>query len=443
MTIPQAARDLRARRVSCRELTEHCLDQIAKLNPRLNAFITVTAAHARAQAATLDRELAEGHDRGPLHGIPVAHKDLIHTRGIRTTSGSKFFADFVPTDDAVVASKLAAAGAVLVGKTGLHECAYGVTSENPHFGVIRNPHDPDRTPGGSSGGSAVAVACEMALMATGTDTGGSIRLPASYCGIVGLKPTYGLVDRAGVQPLGFSLDHIGPMTRTVACARLSLDAMVPARPHNAVPLIRDLRIGLPENFYFDQCSAGIRDAVHHAAREAESLGAHVEIIPVPNISSLNAVSRLILLVEASALYEPYWPRRGDFGADVLALLDQGRMVPATDYVNAQRLRKLLASEFRALFRRIDCLFTPTTPSPAQRIGAKQIELNGEMTDARVASTSLVRAMNVIGFPALSMPCGRQDGLPFGLQIIARPFDEDLLFAIGEALEAQHLALADR
>jgi len=434
VTIPEAALALRSRQISCRELTEHCLDQIAKLDPRLNAFLTVTAEQARAQAAALDRELADGQDRGPLHGIPIAHKDLIHTQGIRTTSGSKFYADFVPADDAPVVSNLARAGAVLVGKTGLHECAYGVTSENPHFGVIRNPHDPERTPGGSSGGSAVAVACQMAFQATGTDTGGSIRLPASYCGVVGLKPTYGLVDRSGIQPLGSSLDHIGPITRSVACARLSLDAMAPRRPRSAPRPLAELCIGLPENFYFAQCSPAIRDAVHRAASQAEALGARVETVRVPDIASLNAVSRLILLVEASALYEPYWSRREDFGADVLALIDQGRLVPATAYVNAQRLRKSLAAEFRAVFHRVDFLFTPTTPATAQRIGARQIELAGEMIDARVASTSLVRAINVIGFPALSLPCGQENGLPFGLQIVARPYEEDLLFAIGEALE---------
>src|SRR5271165_4198931 len=215
MTIRQAAAALRSREISCLELTNRCLDEIAKQNGRLNAFITVTADAARQRALELDRELARGIDRGPLHGIPIAHKDLMWTRGVRTTSGSKLYADFVPDRDAVVVEKLDRAGAVSLGKTGLHELAYGVTSENPHFGVIRNPRDLDRSPGGSSGGSGAAVAAGMVFMATGTDTGGSIRIPASFCGTVGLKPTYGRVSRTGVQPLGFSLDHIGPLTRTV------------------------------------------------------------------------------------------------------------------------------------------------------------------------------------------------------------------------------------
>jgi len=246
VTIAQAAALLRSRSISSVELTDRCLAQIEKLNPRLNAFITVTADASRAQARELDRELANGSDRGPLHGIPIAHKDLIATKGIRTTSGSRLFADFVPDYDAPVARKLADAGAVMLGKTGLHELAYGITSDNPHFGTVRNPHDPDRSPGGSSGGAGAAVATDMAFIGTGTDTGGSIRIPAAFCGVVGLKPTYGLVDRSGIQPLGFTLDHIGPLTRTVADARLALAAM--AGPHALKPApasLKGLRIGLP------------------------------------------------------------------------------------------------------------------------------------------------------------------------------------------------------
>lgn len=438
MTILEAAAALRARQISCVELTSECLQQIARLNPELNAFVTVTEASACARAAELDRELTEGMDRGTLHGIPIAHKDLIWTKGIRTTSGSKLFADYVPDRDAPVAQKLSAAGTVMLGKTGLHELAYGITSDNPHFGTIRNPHDPARTPGGSSGGSGVAVATGMALMATGTDTGGSIRIPASFCGVVGLKPTYGLVSRDGIQPLGFTLDHVGPLTRTVADVRASLAAMAdPALLRPAARTVDQIRIGLPENFYFTQVAAEVREAVVRAARLAEQGGAQIVPVQVPDMEALTAVGRVILLAEASALYEPYLSRREDFGADVLALLDQGRLIPATDYVNAQRLRKVLLDEFHKLFSTIDCLLTPTTPIVAPRIGQQQVEINGEMHDVRIAVTRLTRGMNALGFPALSMPCGRSpEGLPIGLQMIARPFEENLLFAVGEALEAR-------
>ncbi len=436
MTIARAGQALRSRSVSSVELTQQCLDQIAKLNPALNAFITVTGDSALAHAQELDRELAQGADRGPLHGIPIAHKDLMWTRGVRTTSGSKIFADFVPDRDAAVVEKLADAGAVMVGKAGLHELAYGITSDNPHFGTIRNPRNPDHSPGGSSGGSAVAVATEMAFLATGTDTGGSIRVPASFCGVVGLKPTYSLVDRTGVQPLGLSLDHVGPIARTVGDLRLALDAMAePARRKPAPASFREIRIGLPENFYFETVMPEVKAAVREAATRAENLGARVLPIRVPDIEALNTAGLVILLSEAAAVHQSNFHRRDDFGADVLALLDQGSLIPAMDYVNAQRQRKRILGECHALFRTIDCLFTPATPITAPRFGQTEIALDGAKYDTRILTTRFARGINVLGFPALAIPCGvSSDGLPIGLQIVARPFEDNLLLMLGDALE---------
>jgi aspartyl-tRNA(Asn)/glutamyl-tRNA(Gln) amidotransferase subunit A len=277
----------------------------------------------------------------------------------------------------------------------------------------------------------------MVFMATGTDTGGSIRIPAAFCGVVGLKPTYGLVDRSGIQPLGYTLDHIGPLARTVNDARIALDAMAgPATRRPAPASLKDIRIGLPENFYFTHVAPEVSTAVRKTARAAEEFGARVIPVRVPDIDALNTAGRIILLAEASALYEPYMSRRADFGQDVLSLLDQGRLVPATDYLNAQRLRKVLLNEFRALFHDIDCLFTPASATTAPRIGQKQVELGGEMHDTRLATTRLVRGINVLGFPALSIPCGQSEGLPIGLQMIARPFEENLLLLLGEALEGR-------
>jgi aspartyl-tRNA(Asn)/glutamyl-tRNA(Gln) amidotransferase subunit A len=436
MTIAEAGSALRARQVSSVELTRQCLDQIEKLNPVLNAFITVTGDSALAHAEELDRELAQGINRGPLHGIPIAHKDLMWTKGIRTTSGSKIFADFVPACDAPVVAKLAAAGAVMVGKAGLHEIAYGITSDNPHFGTIRNPCNPEHSPGGSSGGSGVAVATGMAFMATGTDTGGSIRVPASFCGIAGLKPTYGLIDRSGVQPLGLSLDHVGPLARTVNDVRLALDAMPGAERRNPAPAsLREVRVGLPENFYFDLVAPEVKAAVLDAAQRAEKLGARVIPIRVPDIEALNTAGLVILLSEGAAVYQPYHHRRGDFGADVLALLDQGSLIAAADYVNAQRQRKRLLAEFHQLFRDIDCLFTPSTPITAPRIGQTETALQGAHYDTRILTTRFARGFNALGFPALSIPCGiSSQGLPIGLQIVGRPLEDNLLLKLGEALE---------
>jgi aspartyl-tRNA(Asn)/glutamyl-tRNA(Gln) amidotransferase subunit A len=440
MTIAEAAQALRSRQVSSVELTQQCLDQIAKLNPVLNAFITVTDDTALARARELDRELGQGIDRGPLHGIPIAHKDLMWTKGVRTTSGSRIFADFVPDRDAAAVEKLAEAGAVMAGKAGLHELAYGITSDNPHFGTIRNPRNPEHSPGGSSGGSGVAVATGMAFVATGTDTGGSIRVPASFCGVAGLKPTYGLIDRRGVQPLGLSLDHVGPLARTVGDVRIALDAMSDvARRKPAPGALQEIRVGLPENFYFDSVTPEVKAAVQQAARRAEKLGVPVTPVRVPDIEALNTAGLVILLSEAAAVHQahihPQSGRRGDFGADVLALLDQGSLIPAMDYVNAQRQRKLFVAQFHQVFRDIDCLFTPATPITAPRIGQSEIALDGVQHNIRFLATRFVRGVNVLGFPALSIPCGDSpEGLPIGLQMIARPFEENLLLALGEALE---------
>lgn len=449
MTIVEAAQALRKRGVSSAELTENALASIASGNARLNAFITVTEEVARTQAKAADAELSRGIDRGPLHGIPIAVKDVFETRGVRTTCGSALFKDNVPARDAAVVEKLAAAGAVLLGKTGMHELAYGITSNNPHFGTIRNPRDPDRIPGGSSGGSGAAVAADMVFMAMGSDTGGSIRIPASFCGIFGLKPTTGRVSRYGVMPLDFSLDHMGPLTRSARDAALTLQAIAGFDPRDEtsaqVPVgdylppagcsVHDVRIGLPENFYFDRLDPDVDAAVRGMAAKAESLGARVVPVRVPDIAALNTVGRMILLAEASAVMEKYLEKRENFGADVLALFDQGRLVPATDYVNAQRLRRMMQREFAKVWSQVDCLFTATTAMAAPRIGETTIQFGEHTEDVRLAATRLVRGINVLGLPALSMPCGAdRRGLPVGLQIVGRPFDEALILRVAAALE---------
>jgi aspartyl-tRNA(Asn)/glutamyl-tRNA(Gln) amidotransferase subunit A len=449
VTILEAAQGLRKHTVSSLELTEAAIERTHKLNPKLNAFITVVEDSARAQAKAADAELAKSVDRGPLHGIPIAVKDVFETRGVRTTCGSALFKEKVPQRDAGVVEKLAAAGAVLVGKTGMHELAYGITSNNPHFGTIRNPRDPDRIPGGSSGGSGAAVGADMVFMAMGSDTGGSIRIPASFCGTVGLKPTSGRVSRYGVMPLDFSLDHMGPLTRSARDAAVTLQAIAGFDPRDETsskePVdsylpapncsIRGVRIGVPENFYFERLDPDVDTAVRRSAAKAESLGAHVIPVRVPDIAALNAVGRVILLAEASALMEKYISERDRFGADVLALFDQGRLLPATDYINAQRLRRLMQRQFSRVWQRVDCLFTPTTAMAAPRIGQTTVQLGGQTEDVRLAATRLVRGINVLGLPALSMPCGvDRIGMPVGLQIVGRPFAEALILQVAAALE---------
>jgi aspartyl-tRNA(Asn)/glutamyl-tRNA(Gln) amidotransferase subunit A len=433
-TILEAAAALRARKVSSRELVFEALGCIAASNLGLRAFITVLETSAQVAAAQADDELAAGIDRGPLHGIPVALKDLFHVRGVPTTAGSKVLADFIPDRDSEVTRRLTAAGAVIVGKTNLHEIAYGITSSNPHYGTVRNPWDTDRIPGGSSGGSAAAVADGMALMAMGTDTGGSIRIPASYCGLVGFKPTYGSVSREGIVPLGFSLDHAGPITATVRDCAVTWAALTDAATAEDSS-IRGVRVGVPENFYFDRVQPEVASAVLRAARTAQSLGAEVVSVRVPDMDFINATARAILLAEAAAAYEPWRDRRAEFGPDVRALLDQGRLLPAVTYVNAQRARRRHRREFARLWEQIDFLFTPTTPITAPRIGETTVEILGEREDVRMASTRLVRAINLLGVPALSMPCGADNlGLPIGLQIVGPAGEDAALLRFAAAVE---------
>jgi len=441
MNIPEAAQKLRAREVSAVELAQESLRRIHAEQPRLNAFITITEELALAQAGRADEELARGIDRGPLHGIPYALKDVFSTKDIRTTAGSKIFADYIPGHDCAVYEKLTEAGAVLMGKAGLQEFAYGITCNNPHFGPIRNPHNPDCIPGGSSGGSGAAVAADMVFFAMGSDTGGSIRIPAAYCGCVGLKPTSGRVSRYGVMPLDFSLDHMGPLTRTAHDAGLVLNAVAgfDARDdtssrhpvHNHVSKGR--RIGVPRNFFNERVATEVAAAYARALGEAESAGATLVPIHVPDPAEINAISRMILLCEASALLEPYVHRRADFGADVLALLDQGRLLAAADYINAQRLRRLYQGEWAKVWEHVDFVFTPTAPITAPKIGQTTVEIDGVAEDVRLATTRFVRAANVIGLPSLSVPLASESSLPIGLQIIGPPFSEASVLALATLL----------
>lgn len=449
-TVREAGAALRSGALSSCELTQACLDRIEAENPRLNAFLTVTAEAAMAAAKNADEELRAGLDRGPLHGIPVAHKDLICTSGVRTTFGSKVFADAVPAFDAAIVERLRNDGAIMVGKTHLHEFAYGITSNNPHYGPVRNPWDPERIPGGSSGGAGAALASDMTMLATGTDTGGSIRVPASYCGVVGLKPTFGLVSKHGIFPLGFSLDHPGPMARTVEDAALMLESLTGHDPCDASSVDRPrekyslegatlagLKIVLPQNFYFEKIDPEVRALVLNAAQQAESGGAVFVMGRVPDGEQLNVVAQAILLSEAAAVHEPYLrKRRADYGADTLALLETGRALPATHYIQAQRLRKRILGVHLELLKKADFILTPATPITAPPIGAETVDVAGELHDVRMITTRLTRGINALGLPALVIPCGwTRAGLPAAFQLIGRPFGEAALLRAGAALEA--------
>jgi aspartyl-tRNA(Asn)/glutamyl-tRNA(Gln) amidotransferase subunit A len=428
LTLLDAVRALKDGKVSSIELAEDALHRIARLNPALNAFITILDPPRFAAP-------------GPLHGIPIAHKDCFATKGIRTTGGSKILADRVPDHDAEIVTRLAAAGTVMLGKTNLHELCYGITSTNPHFGAVHNPWDLERIPGGSSGGSAAAVAAGLVFAATGTDTGGSIRLPASFCGVVGLKPTYGLISRRGCLPLGITLDHVGPIARTVRDTAAVFEAMVSEAMGGHASMadyadVTGLRVGVPENFFFDRLAPEVTASIRHAVQTIAALGAQVREVHLAGMEELNTLGRLVLSAEAASIWKrPLTSQPEDFGEDVRAALQKGCAVSATDYLDAQRRRRALSRKLAALWNDIDCLLTPVTPTTAPRIGETVIRIGGVEEDVRVGSTRLVRPFNVLGWPALAMPCGFSDaGLPIGLQLVAAPGNEAALFRAGSALE---------
>lgn len=434
--IEKLATALRGRAVSSVELTKEALRR-AEGHADLNAFITLMADSALAAAEQRDSELGRGQYRGPLHGIPVAVKDIICTKGVRTTCGSRIFADYVPDHDAEVVVRLEKAGAVILGKTGMHELAYGITSNNPHFGAVRNPWDRERIPGGSSGGSGAAVGAGICAMALGTDTGGSIRIPASFCGVAGFKPTYGVVSKRGVLPLGFSLDHIGPLAASVRDCALTMEAIAGSTRDYRIgldPSMKGLRIGRPENFYFEKLESGVAAALESAFRKAEERGARVVPVQAPDMEAFNAVALAVLLGEAAAALEPYRSRRSEIGPDVRLLLDQGWMLPASAYVNAQRLRARFNREFSNVWKTCDVLFLPATPTTAPKIGQTSVDIGSGPEDVRLLTTRCVRAINALGWPALVLPCGLSGKLPAGLQIAGRAFADRSVLQCGAAME---------
>jgi len=454
LSIAQAGRALRDGAVSSDELTRHALSRIDALDGALDAFILVTRERALADAARADAELRRGEDRGPMHGIPYGLKDIYDTAGIRTTCHSALREDNVPTADSHVAARLAAGGGVLLGKLGTHEFAIGGPSFDLPFPPARNPWNPEHIPGGSSSGSGAAVAAGMLRMAMGSDTGGSIRGPACYCGIVGLKPTYGRVSRRGVFPLSYSLDHCGPLTKTVEDTALTMqviagyDPLDPMSANVPVPdfsagLRRDLKgltLGYPRAFFADNPAAtpDVLAAIDDAVETLAGLGAEIVPVDLPSYNLFEACGRVILIAEAYAIHEQDLKTRPlAYGRFTYQRIAAGAVLSAADLVQAFRTRMELSAAVNGVLAQCDGLITATGISPAPRFDAFG-------RDATRWTAMLTIPFNVTGHPALALPIGfSADGLPLGMEIVGRLFDEPTVLRIGAAYEAEagwHTAL---
>lgn len=447
LSISAAAERISSRELSPVELVQSALDRIEEVEPRLNAFVVTTGEQALEAAQQAEKEIADGGYRGPLHGIPVGIKDLYDVVGVPTTSSSAVRSDYLPTEDAASVALLRAAGAVVVGKTQTHEFAYGVTTPK-----TRNPWNTDRVPGGSSGGSGAAVASGEVLMAMGSDTGGSIRIPASVCGTVGLKPTYGRVSRFGVTSLCWSLDHVGPLTRTVRDAGLVLNALAGFDTRDAATVkepipdytegidegVAGLTLGVPTNYFFDDVDPQVEATVREAVQLLEAQGATLREVEIPYAQQMMAVEFGLCVPEASAYHQGMLRERGEhYTDDVRVLLEAGEVVLATQYIKVLRVRTLVKEAFRQAFDGLDGMLCPTLPATAAAVSQQGFHFpSGAQKSVIDAYVGHSAPANVTGLPALSVPCGfDDDGLPVGLQIIGRPFDESTVLRIGQAYES--------
>jgi aspartyl-tRNA(Asn)/glutamyl-tRNA(Gln) amidotransferase subunit A len=451
LTLTELAAAIAAGKISAVEATQACLDRIARLDSRLRTFITLDGAGALARARALDADLAAGRRRGRLHGVPLAYKDLCHVRGLPTSCGTRSAEYFTSETECTAVTRLAAAGAVTLGKLNMSELALGPFGDNPHHGNVDNPRKPNHVSGGSSSGSGAAVAAGLALGALGSDTGGSIRLPAACCGIVGLKPTYGRVSRAGAMPLSWSLDHLGPMARTVRDTALMLeiiagqdehDATSSPRPVGALVAALDrppvgVRVALPENYYFDGVTPEVRAAVETAARVLAALGVRVQPLRLPDPATATDVANILARAESAAIHTRVLRERPhELGAAVRSRLEVGLHISAHDYLQAGRLRARLTREFVAeVFAEVDAVLAPAIPEPAPALAAVTAGSTDEVVRRMGRFSRLTRPFNVLGLPVIALPCGASaDGRPLGLQIVGRPFDESTVLRLAHAYE---------
>lgn len=450
LSLAHLAKLIKTKEISPVEITKECLNRIENLKGKLNSFITVLHDNALKEAKKAEEEILNGHYRGTLHGIPYTLKDLFFTKGIRTTMGSKIYDSYTPAYNSTIGDKLAEAGAILLGKTNMHPFAYGMTGENPEYGHSRNPWNEQLITGGSSSGSASAVAAGECVFSIGSDTGGSIRLPASLCGIVGFKPTYGLVSKHGAAALSWSQDHAGPMARSVEDCAIVMNTIAGYDINDPGSIltnsadytsiltgdIRGMKIGLPKEFSKQLVDSEVNNAVLQAINKLEELGAIIKDVSWPMLDKAMAIGNTIQMSEAISYHSDTVKNHGpEIYEPVRMRLHSGFFVSARDYLQAQRARVLYFRDSIKMMEDVDVVVSPCSPVPAIEIGTQECEIGGERKNVVALLSQYTRPFNLNGFPAISLPCGFSDKkLPIGLQIAGKPFAEKKVLQIAYAYE---------
>jgi aspartyl-tRNA(Asn)/glutamyl-tRNA(Gln) amidotransferase subunit A len=450
LSLTEVAQAIAQKRFSSREVTKSCLDRIAQWQPRLNAFLAIEPDEALAAADAADAALAKGNARGALHGVPLAHKDMYYDAGRIVTCGSKIRRDFVATLTSTALQRLKDAGTIRLGSLQMVEFAYGPTGDNAHYGAVHNPWGLDHITGGSSSGSGSAVAARLTFAALGSDTGGSIRMPAHFCGVTGLKTTYGRISRAGAMPLSQSLDTVGPLARTAEDCALLLGLMAGADPHDptaaAEPVpdyvaatresITGLTIGVPSAFYVDDLDPEVERILDETIAVLKREGANIVQVELPDQRQLTAAAQLVVAVEASAFHKRWLIERPqDYGPQVLMRLQNGLAIPGVSYLEAMRWRGPALAAYLAAVAGTDAVIVPGAPVPAPTLAESDVG-NGPDADAVIQRlTRFTRPVNYLGVPSLAIPSGfTKNGLPVGMQLIGRSFDEAMLLRIGAAFQ---------
>jgi aspartyl-tRNA(Asn)/glutamyl-tRNA(Gln) amidotransferase subunit A len=466
LTIKQLSKLIASREISCLELVDATIERIGKLNPKFNAFITVLGESARREAKHADSLIKQGKYLGPLHGIPISLKDLIYVKGVRSTSGSRILADFIPDYDSTVTRKLRKAGGIIIGTNNTHEFACGITNINPHYGPSRNPWDPTRMSGGSSGGSAVAVSSGMSFGSIGTDTSGSIRVPSSLCGIFGLKPTYGRVSKYGVMPLAPSIDHVGPHAKSAwdIAVLLQVIAGYDKRDTSSVKMpvpdylkeisspdignsnkdsSKKFKVGIPKQFFFDMIEPKVMEIFREFVDKLHGCGINtISNVDVGATDKIFETWRAIRLGESAATHNEWMmssSRRQEYGEDVIRMLEKGEEIKAVHYINGlHKWRQEIKEAFLKAMYGYDALLVPTTIIPAPFLDQKEVNIEGRSVDVYSSLSKLTTVFDITGLPALNVPAGLVDSkLPVGVQLVGRPFDEARILKIAYTYELEY------